>query len=350
MLAAACGSSSPEATPAATSIATVSASAGASTPLAAASTGPSASLSTSPAVASAQGDAGAVGTNPATWPLYRRPDTQAAQWVAAHRSDGRAAAISSAIVSRPSAVWLTQPDASASARAADRTVTAAVAAKAVPVLVLYALPNRDCGGASAGGTRTASAYRSWVKAVAASLKRRPVIVVVEPDSLALQTCLSGTALKERNALVSYAASTLRAADPSALIYLDAGHSNWNPPAEAAKRLRAAGLQYANGFFTNVSNYRTTTAEVAFGAAVRKALGSAGTGKNQVVDTSRNGNGPRGSEWCDPPGRKVGTAPARRPRAGVDAYLWVKLPGEADGCRGSAGQFVPDLAHALAVGR
>lgn len=287
---------------------------------------------------------------PSAWPLYRRTDTQAAQWVAGHRSDGRAATIDKAIVSRPSAVWLTQPDAAAMAGAADRYLTAAVKAQGLGVIVLYGLPNRDCGGASAGGTRTASAYRSWVGAISAALKKRPVIVIVEPDSLALQTCLSGSGLAERNSLVTYAASVLRRDDPSALIYLDAGHSNWNPPAEAARRLKAAGLTYANGFYTNVSNYRTTSSEVAFGAAVRKALGAAGAGKNQVIDTSRNGNGPRGSEWCDPPGRKVGPAPVRRPSAGVDAYLWVKLPGEADGCRAGAGQFVPDLAYDLALGR
>ena len=33
---------------------------------------------------------------------------------------------------------------------------------------------------------------------------------------------------------------------------------------------------------------------------------------------------------------------------VAAYLWVKLPGEADGCAGAAGQFLPDLAYALAT--
>jgi endoglucanase len=34
---------------------------------------------------------------------------------------------------------------------------------------------------------------------------------------------------------------------------------------------------------------------------------------------------------------------------VAAYLWIKLPGEADGCAAGAGQFVPDLAYALATG-
>jgi len=31
---------------------------------------------------------------------------------------------------------------------------------------------------------------------------------------------------------------------------------------------------------------------------------------------------------------------------VAAYLWVKRPGESDGCSGSAGQFIPETAYDL----
>ncbi|MEU9059450.1 hypothetical protein AB0D13_11400 [Streptomyces sp. NPDC048430] len=34
---------------------------------------------------------------------------------------------------------------------------------------------------------------------------------------------------------------------------------------------------------------------------------------------------------------------------LDVYLWVKLPGESDGCKGSAGSFTPDYAYELATG-
>jgi endoglucanase len=78
----------------------------------------------------------------------------------------------------------------------------------------------------------------------------------------------------------------------------------------------------------------------------------GTGKGVVIDTSRNGNGPLNppnpNDWCDPPGRAIGKFPTTATGvAGIDAYLWVKLPGEADGCAGAAGQFIPDLAYQLA---
>ncbi|NEE44283.1 glycoside hydrolase family 6 protein, partial [Streptomyces sp. SID8455] len=34
---------------------------------------------------------------------------------------------------------------------------------------------------------------------------------------------------------------------------------------------------------------------------------------------------------------------------IDAYLWVKLPGESDGCSAAPGAFSPEYAHGLATG-
>ncbi|PVC87557.1 glycoside hydrolase family 6 protein, partial [Streptomyces sp. CS014] len=71
----------------------------------------------------------------------------------------------------------------------------------------------------------------------------------------------------------------------------------------------------------------------------------------VVDTSRNGNGaPPAGQWCDPAGRALGQTPTTQTgEARIDAYLWVKLPGESDGCSGAAGSFTPEYAYALATG-
>ena len=55
----------------------------------------------------------------------------------------------------------------------------------------------------------------------------------------------------------------------------------------------------------------------------------------VIDTSRNGNGPPANgEWCNPKDRRIGEVPRLLPgSANVDAYLWIKKPGESDGTVG-----------------
>jgi endoglucanase len=113
-------------------------------------------------------------------------------------------------------------------------------------------------------------------------------------------------------------------------------------------LRRAGIDAADGFAVNVSSFQTTEASIQYGQQLRARLG----GKAFVVDTSRNGNGPAAdNEWCNPPGRALGTAPTGRTGVeGVDAFLWVKRPGESDGaCNGgpAAGQWWRDKALELA---
>jgi len=173
-------------------------------------------------------------------------------------------------------------------------------------------------------------------------------VILEPDALAGMDCLSDANQQDRLDLLRYAVGQLAAA-PNAWTYLDAGHAQWQPAGVMAERLTAAGIESARGFALNVSNYYTTAENEEYADAVNAALGSA---KPFVVDTSRNGNGSNG-EWCNPAGRAIGVEPnVHEPGAGLEMELWIKLPGESDGDCGigagtSAGQFVPDIAFALA---
>jgi endoglucanase len=272
-----------------------------------------------------------------------------ADWVASHPSDSRTPAIRDRIASQPQARWFTQADPATIAADVRAYVGPAASAGQVPVLVAYAIPGRDCGGASDGGAASLATWQSWIAGLADALDGARAIVVLEPDALALEDCLSAAQVDARHAALATAVTTIRRADPQADVYLDAGHSNWHPAAEQARRLRAAGVLEASGFATNVSNYNTTDDEIAYGRALLSALGDPDL--RQVIDVSRNGNGPApDAAWCDPPGRAVGRAPTLATGVpSVAAYLWIKLPGEADGCAAGAGQFVPDLAYALATG-
>ena len=77
----------------------------------------------------------------------------------------------------------------------------------------------------------------------------------------------------------------------------------------------------------------------------------------VIDTSRNGQGPwtataaytDAQDWCNPPGRGLGQRPALHPvatNALLDAYLWVKTPGQSDGqcTRGTGGTTDPEWGN------
>jgi endoglucanase len=226
-----------------------------------------------------------------------------------------------------------------------RDVDAITAAGALPVLVAYNIPNRDCGGGSGGGAGSSAAYRTWIDGFGTGIGGRRAVVILEPDALAL-ACAGGAGNDELFALLRDAVSLLSRSGNVA-VYLDAGHSNWVPAATMASRLRSSGVGSARGFSINVSNFRPTADEIAYGNAVVQALGMT---KRFVIDTSRNGLGYNG-EWCNPAGRALGVrATAATGNASVDAFYWIKTPGLSDGtCNGgpAAGTWWPEYALGLA---
>jgi len=256
--------------------------------------------------------------------LYTDPDSPAARAIAADpaRSDAFAK-----LATTPTGIWLTpekQPTASVEEYVA-RIARAATAKDEVATFVVYGIPNRDCGAASAGGLDAAS-YPPWVAAIANGVRGSDSIIVLEPDSLALSAdCGQQDA---RIAQVRAAAAAFRGT--GAKVYLDGGHSDWLGASAMAELLRRAGVTSVRGFATNVSNYNASAAERAYADEVSRLT----DGAHYVVDISRNGAGSNG-EWCNPQGRRLGAQPRITDSASPrDADLWIKPPGESDGtCNG-----------------
>jgi endoglucanase len=257
------------------------------------------------------------------------------------------AAAAAYLAEQPTAYWLT-PERDPIDEVWDRVAHLAAEAReqdAALAVVIYGLPGRDCGNHSAGGLDP-DAYAEWTDLIGQSLRNAQdvqKIVVLEPDSLALAPDCGN--IDERVEQLSGAVGRLGGVDT--WIYLDGGHSDWLPATQMADLIRQVGvLDRVRGFATNVSNYQTTTAEFAYAHEVASLLGG---DVHALVDTSRNGAGPAGSEWCNPPGRLVGDAGGTYGDGVVDTNLWIKPPGESDGaCNGGpdAGVWWPEAAADL----
>ncbi len=177
-------------------------------------------------------------------------------------------------------------------------------------------------------------------------------------------------------------------------YVDAAHhgwigwdSNFGPTADIMLQAAQASGSVNNvaGFITNTANYSalrepfvqpTTTVggqsvrqskwvdwnqytdELTFAQAFRTKLVSIGFNANigMLIDTSRNGWGGsarptaassstvidtfvnesridrriHAGNWCNQSGAGLGERPTAAPASGIDAYVWVKPPGESDG--------------------
>jgi len=156
------------------------------------------------------------------------------------------------------------------------------------------------------------AYEKWVNGFSAGLGGRPAVVILEPDALALQNnCPNSAQRQARLQMLSYAVKTLQT--KSDQVYLDAGHSNWVPAGQMARRLRAADVAQASGFALNVANYDSTDREIGYATELDRDLRMA---KRFIVDTSRNGQRSSGGHAHPAAGASILRA---QPGAGRSAF-------------------------------
>lgn len=215
----------------------------------------------------------------------------------------------------------------------------------LPVLVLYNLPNRDIGHYSKGGAKTRSSYLNYVSSFTKGIGSRSPIVIYEPDALAHVSHMSKREATARTELMRDAIEII-VTGCNAYLYIDIGHSNWLDLVQASKLLGEVSHKKMRGFAVNVSNYRTTLESMRYALQLCELRPK----DHFIIDTSRNGNGPYGNEWCNPPGRALGIPPTcDTGNDKCDAFLWVKIPGESDGKRNGgprAGRFWPEMAEVL----
>ncbi len=216
-------------------------------------------------------------------PLWTNPGSTTASAAAGLTGQAREDALD--LASFPGATWFTGGSPSQVRTEVASVVSRARAAGAVPVLVAYNLPHRDCGAYSAGGARSSAEYLAWVSAFAQGIGRDPAVVVLEPDGLGIVpwfTSVTGEegwcrpegadpakAAGERFAALSRAVSLLNLQRTS--VYLDGTHSGWLSVGDVADRLLRANIGAADGFFLNVSNFETTARQLRFGRWVSQCV-------------------------------------------------------------------------------
>ena len=273
----------------------------------------------------------------------------------------------------PTAVWLESLE---TAKLAGPTLDDALKQEAagggpiVPVFVVYNLPNRDCAAEGSRGELFVdkggeALYQSqFIDVIAAAFAAHPsqkIAVVLEPDSLPnLVTNIELPSLRRRRAGLP---ARHRLRDQQAV---DAQRVHL--PRRRARRAGSAGRRTSprrwrcsrrcsrtraapdriRGFALNVSNYdppREPAAkksgpddpsqdELGYADDLAAGLAKVGiTGKGFIIDTSRNGKGGIRStpgNWCNVKGAGLGERPTAAPAPNIDAYFWVKTPGESDG--------------------
>jgi endoglucanase len=267
--------------------------------------------------------------------LFVDRDTAAAKWQADHQAPWL-----DRITRNPQARWLTGPrdleGLSEVARTAEQR-------RELLVLVAYYVPNRDCGGPYSGAG-TNGDYAAFIDGLIAALGSAHAAIVVEPDAVAAE-CF------DHNRAALLRQTVMRLAAAGHYVYLDAGHPSWRPPVEMARRLRTAGIAYAEGFSVNVANRQTTKDSYNWARKISRNVGN----REFVIDTSRNGVGPPtgphsySADWCNSVHQALGEEPTTATnRPGLAALLWIKPPGESDGqCGGEVDNgFSPGQAEEL----
>jgi endoglucanase len=367
-------------------------------------------VASSPALASAKTQAG---LDPGTQFYVPKPNHGAIEQIADLTSSGNRAdaGLIRQMTKTPQAVWFTQGTPKTVLQNVRNTVQRAADKGTVPVLVAYNIPFRDCAQFSAGGATSAEEYKAWIDGFAAGIGTAPAVVILEPDGLGIipwynpfgnrddwvanpnyEWCQPAeadpaTAAADRFEMLNYAVDKLKE-NPGTSVYLDGTHSGWLGAGDAADRLIQAGVNDADGFFLNVSNYVVNERLEKYGPWVAKCIAFAshpsswGNGhsewcasqyfpanpgdfstwaltdqwytnnvesqtwwysesvlKHFVIDSSRNGQGPwtpttsypDPQDWCNPPDRGLGVRPtANTGNTLLDAFLWIKIPGESDG--------------------
>jgi cellulase/cellobiase CelA1/uncharacterized protein YjdB/aryl-phospho-beta-D-glucosidase BglC (GH1 family) len=115
---------------------------------------------------------------------------------------------------------------------------------------------------------------------------------------------------------------------------------WNPYFDEKDYATALRTAFINAGLPGTIGMLIDTSRNGWGGSQRPDGVSNATDLNTYVDQSRVDRRPHRGGWCNQQGAGIGARPRAAPAVGIDAYVWVKPPGESDGVS-SAGVVDPD---------
>jgi cellulose 1,4-beta-cellobiosidase len=114
---------------------------------------------------------------------------------------------------------------------------------------------------------------------------------------------------------------------------------WNPYIDEADFAPALYRAFVGAGFPSSIGMLIDTSRNGWGGAARPAAPSTATDLNAYVNASRVDRRLHRGNWCNQAGG-IGARPVANPMSHVDAFVWVKPPGESDGTSNSS-QTTPD---------
>ncbi|HEY4510170.1 MAG TPA: glycoside hydrolase family 6 protein [Candidatus Paceibacterota bacterium] len=229
----------------------------------------------------------------------------------------------------PQGIWVSGRDPAWEASRARQIVEKAKRQGKIPLFVIYDGPEHT--KAIWRHVETGKAYEEWIRTFALALGNSEAWIVFEPDALPLTFNYSEEDREIRLQELKNGVRILKEESPNSRVYIDAGHNEWKGEEIVVRYLEEAGIAQANGFALNVSNHQEVSEEIAYGVKIAELIGDT----RFIVDTGQAGRKVEGSEWCNAAGRALGRTPTQNTgNVLIDAFVWVKPPGESDGtCNG-----------------
>jgi cellulose 1,4-beta-cellobiosidase len=107
--------------------------------------------------------------------------------------------------------------------------------------------------------------------------------------------------------------------------------DWNQYVDELTYAQAFRNQLISDGFPSTTGMLVDTSRNGWGGSARPAGPSTSTDVNTFVDQSRIDRRIHAGNWCNQSGAGLGERPRATPGpAGIDAYVWIKPPGESDG--------------------